>query len=161
MDVVIDKALSRKARYKPPMDLAPVVDSTAPPPCPKDLGPIIIVGAGPSGLFAALRLVEAGAGDRVTIIERCRPMPTPIPQQPLGGGDDGWSGAFGGCSGTDTRSSVYRVWNCCWPSACRRKCKLGGVSMEQATRQGRGEEKLCLWVTVASCESALRLRYES
>ena len=76
--LTVDAELARSPRRSAPqLNLrAADPDSAAPdaPRAPADAGPVIVVGAGPAGLFASLRLAEYGV--RVVLIERGKPVET-------------------------------------------------------------------------------------
>ena len=76
--ITVDADLRRPARRRPSAvnlrEAAPEPPAPASPRAPADAPPVVVVGAGPAGLFASLHLAEHGA--RVILIERGKPVET-------------------------------------------------------------------------------------
>ncbi|MEO1334858.1 MAG: FAD-dependent oxidoreductase [Myxococcota bacterium] len=76
--LTVDANLQRPARRKPAQlnlrEAQPEPPPLESPVATKDAAPVIVVGAGPAGLFASLHLAQHGA--RVTLIERGKPVET-------------------------------------------------------------------------------------
>eukprot|EP00667_Euglena_gracilis_P006295 EG_transcript_6342 len=75
VDVAIDATTAPHATLRAPMEPAPApLTPSVPPPAPADMARVVIVGAGPAGLFAAYRFVEAGIGAKVIVVEQGQPV---------------------------------------------------------------------------------------
>ncbi|MEM7678862.1 MAG: FAD-dependent protein, partial [Myxococcota bacterium] len=76
--LTVDAELQRPARRKPAQlnlrEARPEPPDLASPTAPKTAAPVVVVGAGPAGLFASLHLAVHGA--RVILIERGKPVET-------------------------------------------------------------------------------------
>ena len=76
--ITVDADLRRPARRQPPqLNLRDVTPEPTPPPGPRvpaDAAPVVVVGAGPAGLFASLHLAEHGV--QVILVERGKPVET-------------------------------------------------------------------------------------
>ena len=76
--LTVDADLDRPARRRPPQlnvrEPNPDPGEFTSRRAPADAPPIVVVGAGPAGLFASLHLAEHGA--RVTLVERGKPVET-------------------------------------------------------------------------------------
>ena len=71
VDVELARRPARSGRAQPPPTPPPALDS---PRAPSGAGPVVVVGAGPAGLFAAWHLAERGF--RVHLLERGKPVET-------------------------------------------------------------------------------------
>ncbi len=74
--ITVDADIKAPVRRRPPQvnlrDAAPDPPAPSSPVAPTDSPPVVVVGAGPAGLFASLHLAEHGA--RVILIERGKPV---------------------------------------------------------------------------------------